>query len=60
MKNSQVKVTEAGLPNFSWSFSVFSEQSFCRPHGNNFFWSLDVFLVFDRETLLSSLSEHIT
>ena len=37
MKNSQVKVTEAGLPNFSWSFSVFSEQSFFRPHANNFF-----------------------
>ena len=37
----------------SWTFSTFSEQPFCRPHANNFFWSFDVFLIFDKEYLMS-------
>ena len=56
----QVKVTKAGFQHFSWTFSTFSEQPFCRRHTNNFFWSLDVFLVYDRKALLSFLSESAT
>ena len=63
---SQIKVTEAGFWHFSRAFSFFSEQPLCRAHTNVFFWylvffwSLNVFLCFDRETLLSSLSEPAT
>ena len=41
-------------------FLKFSEQPLCRPHANNLFLSLDVFLVFDREYLMCSLSEPAT
>ena len=56
----QVKVTKAGFQHFSWTFSTFSEQPFCRRHTNNFFWYLDVFLVYDRKAWLSTLSESAT
>ena len=36
-------------PFFLHIFNFFGP--FCRAHANNFFWSLDVFLVFDREAL---------
>ena len=37
-----------------------SKQPFCRPHTNNFFWSLDVFPAFYKETLLYTFSEFVT
>ena len=55
MESRYNKVTS--FPTFSLRISNFSEQPFCRPHTNNFLWSLDVFLIFYREALLSSPSE---
>ena len=56
----RLKLLKQGSDIFLLTFSTFSEQPFFRPHTNNLFWSLDVFLVFDREYLMSSLSEPAT
>ena len=53
---STVTKTSQVFQHFPWTFSNFLEQLFWRPHTNNLFWSLDVFLVYYREALLSSLS----
>ena len=58
MESRYNKVTS--FPTFSWNILNFFRAAFCRPHTNNFFWSLDVFLVFYREALLSSRSKSIS
>ena len=57
---SQGNVIKAGLRH--WHFpriflTFYSEDPFCGAYVIFFFWSLDVFLVFDGEVLLSGLSK---
>ena len=52
----KLKLLKQGSVIFLEHFQLF-QSTHSVSHGNNFFWSLNVFLVFDREYLMSSLLE---
>ena len=55
----RLKLLKQSSDKFLEHFQLF-QSSHSVAHANNFFWFLDVFLAFDREYLLSSLSEPAT